>query len=184
MNQIVTVDFQGDLIFACNRDDGIYVAVKPICDSLGLKWSTQHERLKADPVLSEGILLAGIPSPSGTQETTVLLLEYLPGWLFKVDSRRVNEGSREKLLAYQRECYAALYRHFYGGTMPGIKTEQLALSDSKKRQLVAEGRMCFGPRAGAQLWIRLGLPIVPEMMDLLRQPDLFIEPPAIEGTLQ
>lgn len=69
------------------RDDGVYVALKPICDSLGLAWASQFQRVKDDPVLSEGITTIVIPSPGGAQETTCLKLELVNGWLFKVDSR-------------------------------------------------------------------------------------------------
>jgi hypothetical protein len=37
MGKIVTVDFRNDTLFAVERDDGVFVALKPICDSLGIE---------------------------------------------------------------------------------------------------------------------------------------------------
>ncbi len=110
--QLTPVEFNGDTIFAVEQPDGIYIVAKPIAERFGLAWQRQLERLKSDPVLSEGVTTAVIPSPGGAQETTCLRLDLLNGWLFKIDSRRVKPEAREALIAYQRECYAVLFRHF------------------------------------------------------------------------
>ncbi len=39
-------------------------------------------------------------------------LDYLNGWLFGVNASRVKADVREKLIAYQRDCYRVLARHF------------------------------------------------------------------------
>lgn len=39
MSQIITVDFRGDTIFAVQQTGTPFVAVKPICDRLGLAWT-------------------------------------------------------------------------------------------------------------------------------------------------
>lgn len=115
MGKIITVDFRQDTLFAIERDDGVFLAIKPICDALGLKWSGQHDRINRDPILSEGIRVMGMPTPGGTQETTCLRLDLVNGWLFTIDESRVkDEETRQKVLAYKRECHAVLFRHFYG----------------------------------------------------------------------
>ncbi|MRN76835.1 MULTISPECIES: phage antirepressor N-terminal domain-containing protein [unclassified Brucella] len=49
MSKIITVDFRNDTLFAVERDDGVFVAVKPICDTLGLSWGSQHTVIQAQP---------------------------------------------------------------------------------------------------------------------------------------
>ncbi|MBE2197426.1 MAG: hypothetical protein IAE79_02375 [Anaerolinea sp.] len=52
----VTIPFYEDrLIVQLGEDGEIYVALRPIVDALGLDWSGQLQRIKRDPVLSEGI---------------------------------------------------------------------------------------------------------------------------------
>jgi hypothetical protein len=175
VGNIVTVDFRQDTLFAVERDDGVFVAVKPICDSLGLAWNKQLERLKRDPILAEGMTVMGIPSVGGTQETTVLKLEMVNGWLFGIDESRVkDEQTRQKVLAYKRECYSVLFEHFYGKRR---KPEPEVVDDpqeneSVKLRMVNEGRQVFGTQAAAQLWFKLGLPVVPAMYHDPRQPSL------------
>lgn len=165
---LVTVNFRQDTLFAVERDDGVFVAVKPMCDSLGLNWSGQLQRLREDPVLSEGMRVIHIPSPGGAQETTCLKLELVNGWLFKVDSRRVKDDeTRRKLLTYQRECYAVLFDAFYGKRQPKQEipeVDETSESESLKLRHVTECRHTFGAQAVAELWMRLDLPVVPSML--------------------
>lgn len=165
---VITVNFREDTLFAIERDDGIFVAVKPICATLGLAWQRQLERLKEDPVLSEGITTVVIPSPGGVQETTCLKLGLVNGWLFKVDSRRVkNEETRRKLLTYQRECHQVLFEAFFGAprtAAPDLpEPDETADNENLKLRHVTECRQTFGTAAAAQLWFKLGLPFVPAM---------------------
>ncbi|MEH3117077.1 MAG: phage P22, antirepressor protein [Methylorubrum populi] len=171
MTKLVTVEFHDDTLFAAERPDGIFVAPKPICDALGIEWRKQHERMKRDPVLSEGITMMVMPSPGGPQETTILRLQLLPGWLFGIDESRVKPEARDRVLAYKRECFEVLFRHFYGAptaegpTMMGGPLPNAAREEPVRvrRQLVTEARHVFGERAAGRLWFALGLPIVPEM---------------------
>jgi len=175
MGNIVTVNFRNDTLFAVERDDGVYVAVKPICESLGLGWGSQAQRIKEDPILSKGVTTVVIPSPGGAQETTCLKLEYVNGWLFKIDVRRVKDDeTRQKVLTYQEECYPVLFNHFHGkGKSPALIDEEQQESESVKLRMVTEGRQTFGTQAAAQLWFKLGLPVVPAMRADPRQLTIF-----------
>ena len=37
MSRLTTVNFKNDTLFAIESEEGIYVAIKPICDSLGIE---------------------------------------------------------------------------------------------------------------------------------------------------
>jgi hypothetical protein len=179
MGKIITVDFRQDTLFAIERDDGVFVALKPICETLGLDWKAQHRRLSSDAILSEGMVMTAIPSPGGTQETTCLRLDLVNGWLFTIDDSRVkDEVVRQKVLAYKRECYSVLFQHFYGkvaqpsgATIDTSKSTEEA--DGPKVRMVTEARHTFGNQSAAQLWFLLGLPKVPAMTHDPRQPSLF-----------
>lgn len=152
---------------------GYLKLVKPMNDDRA--WEVQLARIKSDPILSEGMTVTVIPSPGGAQETTVLKLELVNGWLFTIDESRVkDEETRLKVLAYKREGYQVLYNHFYGRNDAQLRAEEEPHeSESVKIRMVNECRQVFGNKAGAQLWFKIGLPVVPEMLVDRRQIDLF-----------
>lgn len=169
--KIVTVDFRSDTLFAVERDDGVYVAVAPICRSLGISVNKQRERIQNDPVLSEGGTVTVLPSTGGMQDTFCLRLDLINGWLFTIDASRVKDDVRPKIIEYQRECHRVLFQHFYGkatGTAP-LALDEPEESESVRLRMVTEARQTFGARAGAELWFKLGLPIVPAMLHDPRQ---------------
>lgn len=178
MSSIVTIDFHQDTIFAVERPDGVFVAAKPISDSLGLRWHGQFERLNRDPILSEGIRIIRVPSVGGEQETLCLRLDLVHGWLFTIDETRVrDEETRQKVLTYKRECYTVLYRHFSGRTresyslhgIPPIETEEMAMSIQDKMKMVALFIRAAGPRAGAEKLAQYGIQLTPTLEAMLRQ---------------
>ena len=104
-----TVDFHGHALTVIAGPEGEHlVAMKPICEAIGLQWEAQLKRIKRHPVLSQGVSIMDTPSAGGEQEATCLPLDYLNGWLSGVDASRVRPEIRERLVQYQRECFAAL----------------------------------------------------------------------------
>lgn len=177
MGRVVTVNFRNDTLFAIEQDDGVFVALKPICDSMGLAWGSQHNRLLRDPILSEGIFTTKMPSVGGAQETTCLRLDLVNGWLFTIDESRVRgEETRQRVLAYKRDCYAVLFREFYGKRRAPEPVSLEPNADEPtniRRSLVTEARQTFGVQAGKELWLKLNLPTTPAMMADADQGALF-----------
>jgi len=89
------------------------IAVKPICEALGISHKPQIERLNSDPILSSVVTLSMTTGADGKQyEMVTIPFKYVFGWLFRIDSRNVKEEAKETVLKYQIECYDALYNHF------------------------------------------------------------------------
>ena len=183
MGKIITVDFRGDTLFAFECDDGIYVALKPIVDSMGLNWEPQRQRVHRDAILAEGTIIMKAPSAGGgAQDTLCLKLELVNGWLFTIDDSRIKAPeTRERVLTYKRECYGVLFRHFYGKqereAAPEIGTDPRSDEPlTVRRQLVTEARQSFDVQSARQLWFKLGLPTVPSMFTDPRQGNLFSIP--------
>ncbi len=87
------------------------VAVKPICDRLGIASNTQITRLKTDQTRWRGDLIVS-PSAGGSQETYCIPLTNLSAWLFSINANRVKPELREGLIQYQLEAADVLDRHF------------------------------------------------------------------------
>lgn len=120
------VAFYDDVITAVLVDvDGrpvVYVPLRPLCDYLGVDWSSQRQRINRDPVLSDvvqGVVVTTTPSPSGRgggpQEAVCIPLDYLNGWMFGINASRVKDEIRDRLIRYQRECYRVLADAFGAG---------------------------------------------------------------------
>lgn len=179
MGQIITVNFRGDQLYGFENDDGIFVVLKPIVESMGMDWSGQLQRVKRDPILSEGMVV--MPTPfgrGGNQEAVCLKIDLVNGWLFTIDTSRIkDEAVRDKVILYQRECYGVLFKHFYRGAKADDHLvvedhEETATAESAKIRLVTEARQTFGSKASGELWFKLGLPTVPAMIEQSRQFDL------------
>lgn len=182
MGKIVTVDFRNDTLFAVERDDGVFVAVTPICASLGLDAQKQRKRIMDDAILAEGVCQVAYPSAGGTQDMFSLRLDLINGWLMGINDKMIkDEETRERVLSYKRECYGVLFKHFYGRSLdqrrkvfdgPDGEPDQEEPMQTR-RSLVTEARQTFGTQPARELWFKLGLPTVPSMYADPRQSELF-----------
>lgn len=95
------------------QDGNEFVPIRPICEALGIDFSSQAKRLKRDQILSSTVVtMTTVGGDEKNREMIVLPLRYVFGWLFTIDSNQVKEQSREAVLNYQMQCYDALYDHF------------------------------------------------------------------------
>lgn len=91
------------------------VAVRPICDALGIDFSAQLQRLKRDEILSSVVVMVTTTGADGKQyEMATIPYKFSFGWLFTIDNSKVKPEAKEALIKYQLECYNALYEHFTG----------------------------------------------------------------------
>ena len=131
------VQFYGDEIIAIRAQDGaVYVPVRPICDLLGVDWSSQRQRIARDPVLAEVIKPCVVVTttqgqPDQRREMLALPLDYISGFLFGINAGRAKEEIRERLIRYQKECYKVLAEAFQEGRLTTDPTlDDLLRSDS------------------------------------------------------
>ena len=176
MGHIVTVNFRGDDLYGFRNDDGVYMAVKPMCEAMGIPYDGQRQRIARDPILSKAasIMLAPFAGSRG-QEVTCLLVKRVNFWLAGVDTARIkDEEVRERVRLYQEECADVLYEHFAGRSMPiaADVADRGDVSDSVKLRMVAEAGRYFGARAAREMWAYQGLPVMPCMRSD-QQADLF-----------
>ncbi|MBB3103747.1 hypothetical protein FHR87_002144 [Azomonas macrocytogenes] len=116
--QLATVDFNGRALTVITSQSGErLVAMRPICEGIGLGWQSQYNRIQRDEVLSTCVVIMNMQMPGDDQrrEITCLPLAYLNGWLFGIDVARCREEIRPALIQYKRECYAALAAYWHQG---------------------------------------------------------------------
>jgi len=89
------------------------VPIKPICDALGIAHQPQYEKIKSHPILSSVVtMIVTTGSDEKNYEMLSIPFEFIFGWLFTIDPRKVKPESVEAVTKYQRECYHVLYKHF------------------------------------------------------------------------
>ncbi len=181
-SKVVPVMFGQDLILAARVGEEVYVAIKPICDSLGLSWGSQRNRIQRDQILSEGVSMMNMPLAHHGQETVCLRLDLVNGWLFGIDENRVRPDVRETVLRYKRECYRVLFSHFYGAAEGRVKVgsrrqpdpavarnRSTAMAINAVSNALGEIRRTRGPRvaskAAGELYRKIGIELGDEQPD-------------------
>lgn len=108
-----TISFNGQSLTAINQNQTIYVAMKPICENIGLDWEAQRQKIKRNHILnSVAFMLKATAKDGKSYETMCLPLGFLSGWLMSVEVNRVNPEIRDTLIQYQLKCYDVLHQHF------------------------------------------------------------------------
>lgn len=98
-----------------------YATMKPICEAIGVNWRAQYNRMIRHPVLNSTVVMMTTVAEDGkAREMLMLPIEYLNGWLFGIDVNRVKPEIKDKLIAYQRECFRVLDQYWRTRSLPDI----------------------------------------------------------------
>ena len=78
-NQISTqtISFNNQSLITVEQNGNHYVAMKPICENIGLAWEPQVLRIKRDEVLSQGMIVMIMVAEDGKKREMICLpIEY------------------------------------------------------------------------------------------------------------
>lgn len=113
MKELTQIPFHDTTIYT--TADGAYVALRPVCDSLGLDFSGQLQRLQHQSWATVGVTPT-VAADGKTREMTVIDRRTFTMWLATIDTSRVkNERTRELVRIYQCEAADALDQYFHEG---------------------------------------------------------------------
>lgn len=110
----------------CPIDNGqIYVAIRTVCDALGVDANGQKQRLKRDEMWSQlRVLVHATGRDEKRYEMVCLPLQFVFGWIMTIDTNLVKDQAKKQLIAYKIECCQVLYHHFWHGRKAAQKKEQ------------------------------------------------------------
>ena len=117
-NQISTktISFNNQSLITVEQNGNHYVAMKPICENIGIQWESQYNRIRRDDVLNSVIFIMNMTgSDRKNYQMICLPIEYLNGWLFGIDINRCKPEIRNTLIKYKKECYQALHDYWFNG---------------------------------------------------------------------
>ena len=114
MSKLQTITFNDQQITVVDQNKMHYVAMKPICENIGLEWSGQARKLQKAQQ-KYGCVHMYIPTNSGNQEMLFIPVTKLNGWLFSINPEKVKPELRDTLIKYQEECFIALHDYWNKG---------------------------------------------------------------------
>ena len=114
--QILPVAFRTETLYVVDYNDDPYTPMKPVVEGMGLDWKTQYRKLVACE--RYGHITMPLPSPGGIQDTLCLPLRKLNGWLFTINPQKVKPELKDRIIAYQEECFQVLYNYWNNKNKP------------------------------------------------------------------
>lgn len=163
-----------DDLLAVQYDSRRWVALKPMCETLGIDSWTQQRKLNSKSWATTSMMTV-VAGDGKTRDMAMVDSRSIPMWLATIDEHRVSEGARPKLIAYQREAADALDSYFnrreakvppmnqldvLRATLDQIEASQRRLADHDLRLEALEGRrgwftvLAFSKQRGLHISLR------------------------------
>jgi hypothetical protein len=103
------LEFKGKTLLFLAKNGIYWVALKPVCEAIGVNYNRQYQNVTSDPILSRLFAIQQMDAKDDRLRKMVCLPEhFIYGWLFSIKS----ESS--ELLEYKKECYEILFNYFHG----------------------------------------------------------------------
>jgi len=126
------VEFKGDNLVTVYHNGTEYVALRPIVEAIGLNWYGQSEKFNCmdiqtvenksscvDIHTTENKFncchITTVAADGKNRKMLCIPIKKLNGWLFSINPNKVKPEIREKLIAYQEECFQVLHDYWNTG---------------------------------------------------------------------
>jgi hypothetical protein len=112
MIEEIVMPFDGKVIDVAYDDQHQpWISVRSICNAIGISFQSQWEKITNDEKFYYQDIL--MPDARGRKRSLFCIpLGQLNGWLFSINSNKVPDQIKSKLLQYQKETFDILYQHF------------------------------------------------------------------------
>lgn len=105
------------------------VAIKPICEVLGVDYKVQWQKIKDDEDFSSVMVLSTTTGADGKQyEMCCLPIHYIFGWLYTINPKNVKPEAQESVREYRRTCCGVLYNHFLKQPMKQLDQNKIEVA--------------------------------------------------------
>ncbi|MBD5184467.1 MAG: hypothetical protein HDS97_06215 [Bacteroidales bacterium] len=123
-------------ISSVEKDGEFFVPVKPICQAIGIDFSSQIARVKESPLIAPTmVVITTVGADNRTREMVCIPERFVYGWLASIKPGKVSPEARENVIRYQTECYEILYNHFH---RKAFRDETLTQMEIQQRKVVEE----------------------------------------------
>lgn len=121
------IQFHGQSLVTALASGIVYVAMKPIVDNLGMSWSTQIRKLNENKDKYNCVHMNMVAVDKKFRDVLCIPLKKLNGWLFSINPSKVRDDIRDKLIAYQEECFCVLHEYWTTGEVKNKRNGQKIL---------------------------------------------------------
>lgn len=135
MSNLVTIPFHQTQIIATSDQQ---IALKSVCEAMGLDWSAQYRRLQRTPWA--GVAMTATPSAGGMQDMVTIDRRTFTMWLATIETSRLkNDEARQMVELFQKEAADVLDRYFHeGGAINPQATEHQLNALVRRSQMQME----------------------------------------------
>lgn len=127
------LEFNGNNIVFINQGNNYYIALKPICEALGIDYIRAYKNAKSDPILGDLLSDQTVQvTKNGKKQGRKLICipeRYVYGWIFSLKS------DSSELISYKKTCYDILFAHFHGII---LNRKELLLERSETAEQIAK----------------------------------------------
>ena len=128
METRVITRINGVGILASNVSEGL-IPIKPICEALGIDYSTQLKKIMEDEDWSSVMGLSPTTGADGKiYEMCCISKKYILAWLLSINPANVKPEARQAVREYRNLCYDILYNYFFGNQEKIIEQNKVELS--------------------------------------------------------
>ncbi|HGM7072152.1 TPA: phage antirepressor N-terminal domain-containing protein [Serratia marcescens] len=160
-----SVQFHGQPIITAMAAGVAYVAMRPIVENIGIDWASQFVKLKNQGE-KFGCCDITTPSKGGIQKMLCIPLKKLNGWLFSINPSKVRADIRDKLIAYQEECFTVLHDYWTKGAAvrkPGTTVDERTPLRDAVNMLVSKKHLMY-PEAYSIIHQRFAVESIEDLM--------------------
>lgn len=122
MKELAQIPFHDTTIYT--TADGAYVALRPVCEALGLDVHSQRHRLQRQSWATE-VIMTSVAADGKVREMVFIDRRTFTMWLATIDTGRIGDDhTRELVRIYQCEAADALDKYFHKGVAINPRTVQ------------------------------------------------------------
>lgn len=112
---LVTLDFHGNNLVTFQHDGEPFVAMRSVCEGMGLDWASQYVKLSKSAVFNHCDITT-VGADGKQREMTSMPVRKLPLWLASVNPNKIkDEEKRQRIVLYQEESAIALHDYWMQG---------------------------------------------------------------------
>jgi hypothetical protein len=90
------------------RDGKNWVALKPICEALGVAWKRQQTKFGEESTIPH-MVAVGLAEDGKQREMICIDVDYIGEWIFGINPNKVKPEVRERMVVFRRKLQAVLY---------------------------------------------------------------------------
>lgn len=134
------VTFNGNEIILIEKHGEHYVSLKPFVKALGLSWSPQYRLISKMPNVGQALFTMINDSDGNCSHAVALPWQFVHCWLFKIQTSRLSEKTRQNLMFYQKYFFRTMSSYLYpsSNVLETATVALNALEEEKKARQAAE----------------------------------------------